>query len=76
MPRESFRSSTGSPVSSRLRCERERHSAPLPDGLEWDKAYLVSKNRTLVEVYPEIYFLNVTGMEKDVLYWESRHCLP
>jgi hypothetical protein len=48
----------------------------LPQGVEWDKAYVISKNRTLMEIYPEPAMLSVAKVEKDMLYWEAGHCLP
>lgn len=51
-------------------------SSDLPQGVEWDKAYVISKNRTLIEVHPEIPMLSVAHVEKDMLYWEANHCLP
>jgi hypothetical protein len=51
------------------------HSGPLPDGLEWGKAYVVSKNRTLTEVYPHPGELSVAKVERDLLYWEANHCM-
>lgn len=48
----------------------------LPDGLEWDRAYVVSKNGTLIEIHAELPFLSVAAIEKDMLYWEAGHCLP
>ena len=47
-----------------------------PDGVEWGKAYVVSKNRTLLEVYPEPGLLSVAKVERDLLYWEANHCMP
>jgi hypothetical protein len=52
------------------------HARPLPDGLDWDKAYVVSKNGTLLETYEEPEFLGVDAIERDLLYWEAGHCLP
>lgn len=51
------------------------YGQPLPDGVEWDKAYLISKNRSVFGLFPEPWFMSVAGIEKDVLYWESGHCL-
>ncbi|HTA17366.1 MAG TPA: hypothetical protein VK786_06445 [bacterium] len=48
----------------------------LPDGVHWDKAYVVSKHGTLLEIYEEPGFLGVAKVERDVLYWEAGHCLP
>lgn len=48
----------------------------LPQGVEWGKGYVISKNRTLVELYPHPGELSVAGMERDLLYWEANHCLP
>lgn|GEM_PF-2495469 len=52
------------------------HSDVLPQGLEWDQAYVISKNRTLFEQYPDLRELSVAKLEKDLLYWEAGHCLP
>lgn len=52
------------------------HTEPLCDGLEWDKAYVISKNGTLLEIYPELPLLSVHKVEQDLLYWEAGHCLP
>lgn len=52
------------------------HAEPLPDGVEWGKAYVVSKNRTLLELYTELDQLSVAKVEKDLLYWEANHCMP
>jgi hypothetical protein len=48
----------------------------LPQGLEWDQAYVVSRNRTLFEHYGDPRELSVAKLEKDLLYWEAGHCLP
>jgi hypothetical protein len=50
------------------------YSQPLPDGAEWGKAYLVSKHQTLFSIYPELPMLAASVVEKDILYWEARHC--
>lgn len=50
-------------------------STPLPEGIEWGKAYLVSLNRTLYSVYPELGLLSAHKVENDVLHWESGHCM-
>jgi hypothetical protein len=52
------------------------HPQVLPDGVEWDKAYVVSKHGTLLEIYEEPGFLTVAKVERDLLYWEAGHCLP
>jgi hypothetical protein len=52
------------------------HTDPLPEGLGWDKAYVVSKNGTLLEQYEELPMLSVHKVEQDLLYWEAGHCLP
>lgn len=52
------------------------HAEPLPQGVEWGKAYVISKNRTLTEVYEHPSELSVAKVEKDLLYWEANHCLP
>jgi hypothetical protein len=52
------------------------HADPLPDGVEWDRAYVVSKNGTLLEIYDEFDVLSVDRVERDLLYWEAGHCLP
>jgi hypothetical protein len=52
------------------------HVKALPDGVEWDKAYVISKNGTLLEIYGEVGFLSVDAVERDLLYWEAGHCLP
>ncbi|HTB22913.1 MAG TPA: hypothetical protein VK914_09420 [bacterium] len=49
---------------------------PLPAGVEWDKAYVVSKNGTLLEIYEEPALVSVAKVERDFLYWEAGHCLP
>jgi hypothetical protein len=49
------------------------HAQPLPDGLEWGKGYLVSKNQTVFSVYPELPFMAASTVEKDILHWEARH---
>lgn len=51
------------------------HSEPLHEGIEWDKGYLVSRNRTLYSIYPELPFLSAHRIERDVLHWEAGHCL-
>ena len=51
-------------------------SSDLPQGVEWGKAYIISKNRTLIEVFPEPHMMSVARVEKDMLYWEAGHCLP
>lgn len=51
------------------------YSQALPEGVEWGKTYLVSKNQTLFSIYPELPMLAASVVEKDVLYWEARHCL-
>ena len=50
------------------------YSQPLPDGLEWGKGYLVSRNQTLFSLYPELPMMAASAVEKDILYWEARHC--
>jgi hypothetical protein len=52
------------------------HPGPLPQGVDWGKAYVISKNRTLVEIYAQPSELSVAKVEKDMLYWEANHCLP
>lgn len=51
------------------------HAQALPSGLEWGKGYVVSKNRSLIEVYPEPAMLSAAKVEKDLLYWEANHCM-
>lgn len=48
---------------------------PLHDGVEWGKAYLVSRNQTLFSIYPEIPMMSAQRVEDDVLHWEAGHCL-
>lgn len=50
-------------------------SAPLPEGVEWDKGYLVSLNRSLYSIYAELPFLSAKRVEDDVLHWEAGHCM-
>ena len=52
------------------------YCAELPDGLDWDKLYVISKNKTLYEVYPEPGMISVARVERDLLVWEANHCLP
>ena len=52
------------------------YAEPLPEGIEWGKAYLVSKNMTLFSIYPELPFMSAHRVEQDVLHWEANHCLP
>lgn len=52
------------------------YAEPLPQGIEWGQAYVVSKNGTLVEIYAEPALLSTAKIEKDMLYWEANHCLP
>jgi hypothetical protein len=52
------------------------HSGPLPTGVDWGKLYVVSKNRTLYEIYPEPGMISVAKVERDLLVWEANHCLP
>jgi hypothetical protein len=52
------------------------HLEALPDGVDWDQAYVVSKHGTLLETYGEPGFLSVDKIERDLLYWEAGHCLP
>lgn len=48
---------------------------PLPPGLAWGRAYIVSKRGSLLaSCAPEE--LDFEGLEKDLLYWEAGHCLP
>ncbi|MGH7443125.1 MAG: hypothetical protein ACREKE_10685 [bacterium] len=49
---------------------------PLPEGLEWGNAYVVSKNGSLLEIYLSVSELSVEKVERDLLYWEAGHCLP
>lgn len=49
---------------------------PLPEGLDWGKGYLISRNRSLFSIYPELEFLSAQKVEDDVLHWEAVHCLP
>jgi len=53
-----------------------QHLEDLPDGVHWDKAYVVSKHGTVMEAYEEPGFLSVAKVEQDILYWEAGHCLP
>jgi hypothetical protein len=48
----------------------------LPQGLEWGKLYVISKNKTLYEIYPEPGMISVAKVERDLLVWEANHCLP
>lgn len=48
----------------------------VPEGVEWGKLYVVSKNKTLYEVYPEPAMISVAKVERDLLVWEANHCLP
>ncbi len=47
-----------------------------PQGLEWGRAYVVSKHGTLLEIYEEPAYLSADALERDVMYWEAGHCLP
>jgi hypothetical protein len=49
-------------------------SQPLPEGVDWGKGYLVSRNRTLYSIYPELDLLSAHRIEQDVLHWEAAHC--
>ncbi len=50
------------------------YSEPLPDGLEWGKGYLFTKNRSIYSVYTELPFLSAQRVEDDMLHWEAQHC--
>ncbi len=52
------------------------HPALVPEGLEWGSGYVVSKNGTLLERYPDLAELSADKVERDLLYWEAGHCLP
>ena len=52
------------------------YSEPLPTGMDWGKLYVISKNKTLYEVYPEPAMISVDKVERDLLVWEANHCLP
>jgi hypothetical protein len=52
------------------------HAEPLPGGYEWGKAYVISKNRTLLARYDLDGEISVARFEEDLLYWEAGHCLP
>ena len=52
------------------------YAEPLPQGLEWDRAYVISKHRTVFEHYADPLELSVAKLERDLLYWEAGHCLP
>lgn len=52
------------------------YCAELPKDVEWGKLYVISKNKTLFEVYPEPGMLSVAKVERDLLVWEANHCLP
>ena len=47
----------------------------LPEGVRWDRAYVISKNGTLLEAYEEPGMMSVATLERDLLYWEAGHCL-
>jgi hypothetical protein len=47
----------------------------LPKDIQWGQGYLVSRNRTLYSIYPELDFLSAHQVEQDVLHWEAGHCL-
>ncbi len=49
-------------------------NAELPQGVEWGWLYLVSKNRTIFSIYPEPALLSPQTLERDMLYYEARHC--
>jgi hypothetical protein len=51
------------------------HAQPLHEGIEWGKGYLVSLNRSLYSIYPELDLLSAKRVEDDILHWESGHCL-
>jgi hypothetical protein len=52
------------------------YNQDLPEGVDWGKLYVVSKNKTLYEVYPEPGMISVARVERDLLVWEANHCLP
>ena len=50
------------------------YAGHLPDGMEWGKAYLVSRFRSVFEIYDEPEFLSAAKIEEDVTYYEANHC--
>lgn len=52
------------------------YSDTLPQGVDWDQAYVISKNRTVMELYLDPRELSVGRLERDLLYWEAGHCMP
>jgi hypothetical protein len=52
------------------------HPGALPDGVEWGRAYVISRNRTLLDVYLNPGEVSVSKFERDMLVWEANHCLP
>ena len=50
------------------------YTGHLPDGMEWGKAYFMSRFRSIFEIYDEPEFLSVAKIEKDTTYYEANHC--